>query len=696
MNPQNSINSSENLLQTDRVFEFYAKLEESLECSRQRVILHIQGERAFCLEHLPAFKQWGQPLIISNQTDFAQNIPFSKVETLLGTECDYLIYDLFSGFNIDVFCLCCGLVKAGGMLIMISPENMRDIDDPYGVWQTHRTFDSRFTGYVLEQLKTMGSVRQGSAEINMPDFSQLAVLATFKNHKTDEQTVMLEDMHAWFNQSAQPVFLLTAHRGRGKSTVLGFFAQEIQHETNIIVTAASRNQVTILLKQLNENACVQFLAPDELIRRNEPIDCLIIDEAAMLPLSMLDQLMCLGKKTVLATTTGGYEGTGQGFLLKFIAAMDKKLYMHRQLLAPVRWGLNDKLEEWMNRVLFFSSAEPIGVASNLTKEALAKDEVKILGISKQKLSSDIGLLKSVYGLLVSAHYRTRPSDLRQLMDDDNQRVILAIHDQQVIGVLLLNQEGGFDQELSQDISLGKRRPKGHLLSQMIAAQAGVKNFATYRGLRIQRVAVMEQYRLQGIGRQLIDEARELINANEYDYLGSSFALDHTLSHFWKEIDFKLVHVASGKGKSSGRQTVAVLFAGRPEIIEIIKVLQQKMKDYLTVWLLSYCNSMCWQDVQALIQMMNVRYTLSQQDEDEITAFATGYRGFELTQASLQKFILNQLHKDQPINLAEVDITLLIEKILLNRSSHQLSHANRYSGRKELLQQLRLIIKSLNE
>ena len=692
MNPQNSINSTENLLQTDRVFEFYAELAAALARSQQRVILHIQGERSFCLAHLPDFSKWGHPLIVSNQSDFPQAVPFSKVETLLGTECEYLVYDLFSGFNIDVFCLCCGLVRAGGVLIMISTENMQGADDPYGLWQTHRTVGSRFTGYVFDQLKTMGSVRQGSAEITMPDLSQPSALAAFENNKTVEQATVLVDMYSWLNQSTQPIFLLTADRGRGKSTLLGLFAQEAQLKTNITVTAASRNQVAILLQQLDDNSSVQFTAPDELIGRNEQIDCLIIDEAAMLPLNMLNQLMRLGKKTILATTTGGYEGTGQGFLLKFIAAMDEQLYIRRQLLAPVRWGQNDILEEWLNRVLFFS----FEALSSTASELLAKDDVQILSISKGQLSDDMGLLKAVYGLLVSAHYRTRPSDLRQLMDDDNQRIIIAMRGQQVIGVLLLNEEGGFDQQLSDDIFLGKRRPKGHLLSQMITAQAGVKGFAAYRGLRVQRIAVMEQYRMNGIGRQLIDAAKELIKENKIDYLGSSFALDHSLSHFWSEMGFKLVHVAAGKGKSSGRQTVAVLYAKRPAVAETIKMLQQKIKDYLTVWLLSYCNSMCWQNVQALIQLLNARYQLSQQDENEIDAFATGYRGFELTQASLQKFVLNKLSKNHAVILESADITLLVEKILLDRPSHQLSDANRYSGRKELIQQLRLIIKTLNE
>ena len=161
------------------------------------------------------------------------------------------------------------------------------------------------------------------------------------------------------------------------------------------------------------------------------------------------------------------------------------------------------------------------------------------------------------------------------MDDDNQQIIIAQQMQVVVGVLLLNEEGGFDEALSQDIFLGKRRPQGHLLAQMMTAQAGVINFAGFRGLRVQRIAVHEGRRRQGIGGLLIGRAKQLVGEIRLDYLGSSFALDHTMAPFWKKTGFQLVHIAAGKGKSTGRQTIAMLHSQQPDVLKLMASMQQK-------------------------------------------------------------------------------------------------------------------------
>ena len=405
----------------------------------------------------------------------------------------------------------------------------------------------------------------------------------------------------------------------------------------------------------------------------------------MLPLNMLQQLITLSKKTVLATTTGGYEGTGQGFLVKFLTSMDEKSYQHSKLNLPVRWGQQDKLEAWMNRVLLFTHPKD--------KEGISTGKIDLSILDKDQFFSDHELLHSVYALLVSAHYRTRPSDLRQIMDDNSQFVIIAHQQKKIIGVLLLNQEGGFEEQLGDDIFLGVRRPKGHLLAQMITAQAGVKQFSSYRGLRVQRIAVIDDYRRQGVGRLLIDEANELVRRKKLDYLGSSFALDHAVTPFWSKMGFRLVHIASGKGKSSGRQTIAVLHSDNRNVLRVIDSLQNKLTNYLPIWLLSYCNTMAWQDVYTLTKLMKNNYELNCQDLDEIHAFAVGFRGFELTQASLQKFVLNKLMDNQTESLLEPDqMGLLIEKVLLNRPLSQISIARQISGRKQELKNIRQIIK----
>ena len=68
---------------------------------------------------------------------------------------------------------------------------------------------------------------------------------------------------------------------------------------------------------------INFIAPDRLIAEQQAADILIIDEAAMLPYPMLQQLCRQYRKIIMATTTGGYEGTGQGVPAAFYRAPAK-------------------------------------------------------------------------------------------------------------------------------------------------------------------------------------------------------------------------------------------------------------------------------------------------------------------------------------------------------------------------------------
>ena len=134
-------------------------------------------------------------------------------------------------------------------------------------------------------------------------------------------------------------------------------------------------------------------------------------------------------------------------------------------------------------------------------------------------------LWQVYRLLSAAHYRTRPSDLRMLMENPDLLLVVARCGQRIVGAVLLNREGGLDARLGKQIFLGRRRPRGHLLAQMLTAQAGIADFAEYRGLRVQRIAVSEDCRRRGLGTCLLERALEIAAGSELDYLGASFALD---------------------------------------------------------------------------------------------------------------------------------------------------------------------------
>ena len=96
-------------------------------------------------------------------------------------------------------------------------------------------------------------------------------------------------------------------------------------------------------------------APDRLLQTTPPADLVIVDEAAMIPQALLRQLERHYSHLAMATTDGGYEGTGQGFMLRFIADLDAQNLLQLELDDPVRWCRGDYLESWFDRVMLQES-----------------------------------------------------------------------------------------------------------------------------------------------------------------------------------------------------------------------------------------------------------------------------------------------------------------------------------------------------
>ncbi len=677
----------QDLAQNEGIINWFEGLRRQLLESNQRALVLLTGPRNWCLQSASSVMA-GDGVLLSNDTTLQQAVVFSKAHKLLGQEVDCVVFDLFSGINSDVLCMAAGLLCSKGVLILIAPADLDLGDDPYGCWQSRQASSAEFLRYLLDQWSGCANFFRIIPDQALPAIGELPCSpeASFSEGLTEDQHGVMQQLEHWSRDASKSFALLTADRGRGKSTILGKFANSLKTDARIVVTAASRVQVKILWQQLDDQTGVVFMAPDEIIRSRPRIDLLVIDEAAMLPASMLQQCMEYAQKTLLATTTGGYEGTGQGFLLKFIAGFDTEQLLNLQLNQAVRWGQNDLLEQCINDAMVLSPPPP--------RPYQQPQQLSFEQISRTQLNSDRQLLSEVYGLLVSAHYRTRPSDLRQLMEDENQLLLLARDGTAVLAVLLLNREGGFDLALSEQVLMGRRRPQGHLLAQMMTAQAGVKHFCHYQGYRVQRIAVEQNYRRMGLGKKLIQMASDLVVNEQLDYLGSSFALDPANAAFWKSCGFQLMHLSAGQGKSSGRQTVAVLKTQQQELSAQIQTMHNRLQQDLPLLLLTYANAMYWKDVLALLKLANFACKISPQDDEIIRAFAYGFYGLDYALTALQRFLVSNASA-----LSRLDSStqrIMIEKLLLNYSWQRVLCYSEFSGRKPLLQYLRENIRILYE
>lgn len=670
--------------------QWVAHKRARLQTSQQRQLLSLQGSQQWCDDWLAALlSQEPQALVCSNRALGTNSIPFAAAETMLGSETNLLVVDLFDGLNPDVICIVSGMVKAGGMLVLLSPptQHWGNIEDRYGVWQDAGAIRSQqFIDYFFDQLGAAPDagliLRENQA---YPELWELPIstCSPIVSGKTLEQTEVLSQVEGWLGTQGQKFLLLCAHRGRGKSACLGLIVREhlLPGGYNVIVTAYAKRSASVLLEYAGE---VQFVAPDQLIRTRQAATVLVIDEAAMLPYPMLLRLCQLYPKVLMATTTGGYEGTGQGFLLRFIARLPQQQLLRLSLAAPVRWGLQDRLESWLDQTLLLDPVIP-------AEATVAVEDCRFRIVQAIDCNQDVALMRRIYGLLVSAHYRTRPSDLRMLMENPDLSLVLAETDDALAGVALVNAEGGFDAGLCEQVFLGNRRPRGHLLAQMITAQAGVKSFAGYRGLRIQRIAVPAGSRRQGIGRQLLQAAMHYGAREGVDYVGACYAFEAETAAFWQTCGFQLAHIGFAQGKSSGNHSVAVLSVLNPALAPTISQLQQRLQRNLPLWFCQFLNQMDAVGVAALLRYSTFDAELTELELGELRAFTQGHKGFEMCFATLQRFVM------QAVSRLPAETGLpewMVARVIQNRDWEDADPAQDYAGRRQMQQQLRQLIADL--
>ena len=421
-----------------------AALLEQLQPSQQRQLVALQGPESWCDEQLQRlFALDESMLLVSDRNISATAVPFDKADACLGSEARLVALDLFNGFNPDVLCIAAGLVRAGGILLLLSPP-VKDWDlqaDRYACWQGEtRSLQARFVDYffsLLEQDQKTGILVTPGTDLGASaSFPELAALrqTPLEHGKTAGQARCLQRIEQWVTAGQDGIVLINAERGRGKSTCLGLLVRRLQPSYRVLVTANSKQTCAQLLQLVPEAG---FMAPDRLMQNSPEADLLVIDEAAMIPLPMLRQLARLYPRLVMATTTGGYEGTGQGFMLRFVGALDSQKLMQLGLDEPVRWCHGDQLEAWLNHALMLKPGSP-GQPARI--EDASGCELELLEHPGDP--QNLAVLLQVYVLLNTAHYRTRPSSLRMMMENPDLVLVIARQGSVVVGAALLNTEGG--------------------------------------------------------------------------------------------------------------------------------------------------------------------------------------------------------------------------------------------------------------
>ncbi len=487
----------------------------------------------------------------------SKSVGSAKGHQLLGQECRLLICDFDDGFDANSFSAAIGCVVGGGLVVILPKKNQPT------------SFGERWLQRALEQLLT---IEQDKPLPVVPD-SQASLVEPFSQQKK-----AVELVRKVVEGHRKRPLVITADRGRGKSSALGIAAAELISQRNIHIVLTAPSIATVqpvfehALRLLNgaeqTQGCIvfgesilEFVAPDEVLRRRPKCDCLLVDEASAIPIPMLKQMVEHYHRTVFSTTVHGYEGCGRGFTLKFQTwlSANRPGYHHYHLEQPIRWNNLDPLEEW-HFSTFLLDAELDDVASSVVD-----GELELL--DKQCLFEQPDLLRSCFALLVNAHYQTSPNDLMLLLNDDAVRVYARFEEQVCVGCMLTVEEGGLSDELIADIQYGKRRPKGHLVATTLANQLGLAEAAKMRSVRVMRIAVHPQRQRSGVGQTMLSQ---LIEKGQYDFYSTSFGATDELVSFWQGCGFQSVRLGSSREQASGTHSL-IMIHGSSELVKQTRV-----------------------------------------------------------------------------------------------------------------------------
>ena len=486
------------------------------------------------------------------------SFPFSKTKNLLGSEFPAIIYDARQGIHLDALAIAAGTLQDGGWLLLLLNHwadlvNQPDCDSLRWSGEKHAINTPHFIAFLQEKIAKYGFPVYQSTPLT------LALPMPQKDRSTHcqptlEQARLLQQMA----EAEETILIVTAKRGRGKSALSGLLAkQQLAQNQPVILTAPNKSAVNIF----NEFAGVDitFMSPDELSQNlsNAPQQFanhwLFVDEAAMIPLDILFRLTKAFKRVVLTTTIHSYEGTGRGFLLKFMAKTDRTL-RHVELFTPLRWQADDKLEAFIDDLLLCDCEDRL---PQPPYDSVLAEQIQISHC--ERIPHDE--IESVYGLLTLAHYRTSPLDLRRLLDAPQQQFYLAQAQNSLLGCVWAVPEGELtNKTLIRQIRRGERRPRGNLVAQMLCFQAGLVEACELRSLRISRIAVQPNWQQQGLGQRLIAKMKQqqIKQQGAVDFLSVSFGYTPELLAFWQKCGFILVHFSESKEASSGCYSVVAL------------------------------------------------------------------------------------------------------------------------------------------
>jgi tRNA(Met) cytidine acetyltransferase len=479
-----------------------------------------------------------------------------RVERYLGRAFDAVVLDLHERLDADALGACEGLVWGGGALVLrTSAEAPRDASlalHPFAAGDVATRAFRRFERIVERYVERhpVPLARADRAAVGTP-----------------EQAELVERLARTLASSAPSLTAVLADRGRGKSSALGLALARLEG-ARIAVSGPSPDAAAEVLRFAPHAPFVPAL---ELARSARELDVIAIDEAARLSVPLLQAIAARHPRArfAFATTCHGYEGTGRGFVLRFLEWASAPRIL--ALREPIRWPEADPLERFAREALGGQDLSSNPATSRASYRQ--PRDLSHVALDRDALAADEALLREVFGLLVHAHYRTRPSDLVRLLDAPNLAVHASFAGRRVVAATLVAREGALPPDLCRDMLSGARRVRGHALADTLVTHSARPEAGALSMIRSVRIAVDPTARRSGIGRALVDHVHR---SYEPDLFGTLFGATTDLVRFRRDVGYELVRLGVSRGARSGEPAAVML---RP-VSERARTLVRELREEL--------------------------------------------------------------------------------------------------------------------
>ncbi|KUM51792.1 tRNA(Met) cytidine acetyltransferase TmcA [Rheinheimera sp. EpRS3] len=587
----------------------------------------------------------------------AVNLTGKQNYQLLGSECDVLVINAFSGFNADLVAASAGCVKAGGIWLLLCP--------PFAKWQqqanpAHKnllpypldaaTYQGSFLSFLLAQLQQQNALFINEQHVTKP----LSWPAMAQPHQAAAPCVTAEQqdaveaiLHVVSGHRRRPL-VLAADRGRGKSAALGIAAAQLAAQgKQLLITAASPQAAATALTHFSQLAPaaqqsnLQFIPFDELLRSTITADLLLVDEAAAIPTPVLQQLVQRFSRIVFATTEHGYEGTGRGFQLRFQQYLNQQCpgWRKLQIQQPIRYQQADPLEQLIfNCFLLRQSSNELTYSAN--------SEISAVRYQAKDWLNNTNKLQQVFSLLSLAHYQTQVKDLAALLDNPRLQVVTLEQDSQVLACVLIISEGDIAPELANQIYLGERRVQGHLLAQSLAFHLAQPELASLSLWRIMRIAVQPALQKQGLGTQLLGLVSQQAKQQNIRYLGTSFGVSTELLQFWQRNGYLSVRLGVSSDKASAEYSILMLSPVNADG-EVVQQLNRQFGHNLFLTLSGQYPQLDANLALQLATPLPDTPALTEAELQQLALFCRNQRPYELIEPILQRWFCRHYHALPP-------------------------------------------------